>query len=75
MAYDIEQAGDSMWVTVGPGQGCADASFVVRIDPATNAIADSIPFACAWALISDGATLWIQGTDAAGANVMARIDP
>lgn len=75
IAYDIEMAGDAMWVTVGPEEACAEGSFVMRIDPATNMVTESIPFACAWALLSDGERLWVQGTDAAGANVMGRIDP
>jgi streptogramin lyase len=65
-AYDIEVVGDSVWVTSGPDNACEDTSVVVRIDPGTNAIAESIPFPCAWALISDGTSLWVSGSDERG---------
>jgi len=74
IAYDIEAAGDSIWVTTGPTDGCEEGSFVVRIDPATDTVVESIPFTCAWALVSDGQQLWVQGTNE-GVNVMTRIDP
>jgi streptogramin lyase len=65
-AFDIEVLGDSVWVTSGPDDGCEDTSVVVRIDPGTNTIADSFPFPCAWALISDGTSLWVSGSDERG---------
>jgi hypothetical protein len=65
-AYDIEVVGGSVWVTSGPNDSCVDASVVVRIDPATNTIADALPFPCAWALISDGTSLWVSGSDERG---------
>jgi DNA-binding beta-propeller fold protein YncE len=64
-AYDIEIAGGSVWVTVG-GQEAAAGGAVARIDPTADAVVETLPFPGAWALIADGDSLWVSGSDERG---------
>jgi streptogramin lyase len=65
-AYDIEVVGGSVWATVGTRDGSGSDDTVVRIDPAVDSIAETLPFPGAWALISDGESLWVSGSDERG---------
>jgi DNA-binding beta-propeller fold protein YncE len=66
VAYDVEVVADSVWVTSGPASGCQDSSELVRIDPTTDGVAESLRFPCAWALIAEGDALWVNGEDDRG---------
>jgi streptogramin lyase len=56
---DIEVAGDSVWVVGGPQRGtCERNSYLMRIDPETNAPDGILPVTCPTMLATDGTRLW-----------------
>jgi hypothetical protein len=65
-AYDVEVVAGSVWVTSGPARDCQQGSDLGRIDPATDAVVESLRFPCAWALIADRDALWVNGEDERG---------
>jgi hypothetical protein len=66
IAWDVEIAGDGVWVTSGPTSGCQEGSEVAHIDPRTDMVTEALPFPCARALIADQASLWVNGEDERG---------
>ena len=56
---DIEVAGESVWIIGGPQRGsCERNSYLVRIDPETNAADGILPLTCPSMLATDGIGLW-----------------
>lgn len=73
-ASELEIAGDSVWVSTGPQRGaCERNSYLVRIDPASNAPDGIMDLPCAFGLATDGESLWASRFDGDDASII-RLD-
>jgi DNA-binding beta-propeller fold protein YncE len=68
-------AAGAVWITGGPQRGsCERTSFLVRIDPTSNAVDGILVQSCPFGLLSDGTRIWIGSVEGDRAS-MHRLEP